>query len=174
VLLSKKSLSVIDWTAIGGFFILIALTAFAFFKWKTAAASLSDPSRNLGVDGPFIFFIKETEQMRTSSPSNPLLIFIGLLISLLVGLFVYRLAGTIDARQQVEFSLVMLPQEEGGARREGVVLRIYGDYFFATPIMRATNDQPAYFENKLVIVKLSEADDNPLTIAKIGPLQMKP
>jgi hypothetical protein len=57
---------------------------------------------------------------------------------------------------------------------EVAVIRNYGDYLYAVPIIRKTNEQEkTQFEKKLVILKMSQADNKPLTLTmkKIGPLQ---
>jgi hypothetical protein len=57
---------------------------------------------------------------------------------------------------------------------EVAVIRSYGEYLYAIPFNRKTNEHEAQFESKLVIVKMSDVK-TPLSFEEIGPLKsMKP
>jgi hypothetical protein len=55
------------------------------------------------------------------------------------------------------------------------VLRSYGDYLLTVPLIRKANESSTHFENKFVIVKMSDGKD-PLSLSfeNVGPLQPQP
>jgi hypothetical protein len=73
--------------------------------------------------------------------------------------------GKSVAENQKEFLVVAQSPEV-------VVIRGYGEYLYAVPFTRKTNEHKAQFENRLVILKMSEIPKTtPLTLEEVGPLQ---
>jgi hypothetical protein len=88
-----------------------------------------------------------------------IILFLGIGISILA--FV---GGYAHAKFQDNFRLVKSSQEL-------VILRVYGDYLITAPLIRDVKGNQV--ETTLYILKMSEMDDTPLTLEKVGPLTVK-
>ena len=99
-----------------------------------------------------------------------------LLILNVVFAYIYTQAEN-EAKNMDYFPVTLQPYSNSEGiviHSEVAVIRNYGDYLYAVPIIRKTNEQEkAQFEKKLVILKMSQAENKPLTLTmkKIGPLQ---
>jgi hypothetical protein len=79
--------------------------------------------------------------------------------------------GRETAKKQNNFPVLeeASSNSEAAVKQYYAVIRNYGDYLYAVPFNRATNE----FEKKLVIIKMSESAKQPLTLSLeiIGPLK---
>jgi hypothetical protein len=110
--------------------------------------------------------INNTEQTLVSNLYNShVIILLSTILVLVLGINWYSHLGQYGAEHQKEF-LVFKPTSFPS---EVAVIRNYGEYLYAVPFNRATKE----FENKLVIIKMSESSKPPLTLSleMIGPLK---
>ena len=80
----------------------------------------------------------------------------------------FHYVGRENAETQTEFAVLVLPPSHS----ELAVIRNYGEYLYAVPFTRKTNEPGAYFERQVVIVKMPDVK-TPLSLRmeEIGPLQ---
>jgi hypothetical protein len=78
------------------------------------------------------------------------------------GMPFFQYLGNYEAKATTVFPILAQSPEVA-------VLRIYGEYLLTVPFNRDPNG--AVFENKLLIVKMS--DKTPLSLEKVGPLRAK-
>jgi len=110
--------------------------------------------------------ISLSERLPLSRYWDRIIVFI-ILMSLLAAYGSYIL-GHWEAQGRVPFHVITQSPDT-----EVAVIRSYGEYLYAVPITRRTNEHKAQFERKLFIVKLSDIK-NPLSYENIGPLETKP
>jgi hypothetical protein len=91
-----------------------------------------------------------------------------LLYSLVSIAFIFRGIGIQHAENLEQFPVFVSSYTSS----EVAVIRSYGEYLYAVPFTRKTNEHEAQFESKLVIVKMSDVKA-PLSFERIGPLKPK-
>ena len=90
-----------------------------------------------------------------------------LLLYSLVGIsLIFRGIGIQHAQNLKWFSVF----KSSYTSSEVAVIRSYGEYLYAVPFTRKTNEPETQFESKLVIVKMSDIK-TPLSFEQIGPLK---
>jgi hypothetical protein len=96
----------------------------------------------------------------------------GFFLVLYIEFRLLSVVGSKTAQGEKVFHVYALPSSTSTS--EVAVIRMYGEYLYAVPFNRKTNEHEAQFESKLVIVKMSDVK-TPLSFEEIGPLKpMKP